>query len=117
MATSPSKEVKAPLRDGTHFFLIRSLLLVANIISFFGVLLVPFLLALSFELLRGLGLAGEPAHGCCSGVSLGLDKPTGATRHPTSGHEAQHVNVKVRVLGAPQRPVVGGWLPDDGTSS
>ena len=48
MATSPSKEVKAPPHDGTHFFLIRSLLLVADIISFFGVLLVPFLLALSF---------------------------------------------------------------------
>ena len=48
MATSPSKEVKEPPHDGTHFFLIGRFLFVADVISFFGVLLVPFLLALSF---------------------------------------------------------------------
>ena len=51
------------LHDGTHFLLVRCFLFLTNIISFFGVLLVLFLLSFSFELFRGLGLAGEPAHG------------------------------------------------------
>ena len=56
------------LHDGTHFLLVRSLLLVTNIISFFGVFLVLFLLSFSFELFRGFRLAGEPAHGARQGL-------------------------------------------------
>ena len=47
------------LHDGTHFLLVRCFCS----FSFFGVLLVLFLLSFSFELLRGFRLAGEPAHG------------------------------------------------------
>ena len=36
------------LHDGTHFLLVRSLLLLTHVVGFFGVLLVLFLLALSF---------------------------------------------------------------------
>ena len=56
------------LHDGTHFLLVRSLLLVADVVGPLGVLLVLFLLSFSFELLRGFRLAGEPAHGARQGL-------------------------------------------------